>query len=235
MKGFLVVLLFGLVASSDVKGALNLDSITFDKLVGTQNFNVLVKFDKQYPYGDKEDAWKDFAKRMGEHKFNDLLLAQVGVQDYGDKLNDDLRERFGVKTDDFPVFKLFRKGSAEPITYTGAVKADDLTRFLKEELKIYIGLPGCLEGFDKLATGFLSANDKDARLVSAEKAAKALQGDDKATADTYVNAMKKIQAKGSDFLSSERKRLEKLIESKVSDDKKKAMRTKLNILASFTE
>ena len=31
-----------------------------------------------------------------------VLLAAVGVQDYGDKLNDDLRERFAVSSDLFP-------------------------------------------------------------------------------------------------------------------------------------
>ena len=54
---------------------------------------------------------KAFApSRVGELNLPDLLLAQVGVQDYGDKLNEDLRERFSVKADDFPVFFLFKAG-----------------------------------------------------------------------------------------------------------------------------
>ena len=59
---FFFFLLVVVAHTTDVKGAISLDSFTFDKLVGGF-FDVLVKFDKQYPYGDKEDAWKDLSGR----------------------------------------------------------------------------------------------------------------------------------------------------------------------------
>jgi hypothetical protein len=44
---------------------------------------VLVKFDKQYAYGDAEDVFKETAEKIGELK-TDLIVAEVGTQDYGD-------------------------------------------------------------------------------------------------------------------------------------------------------
>ena len=52
-----------------------------------------------------------FNHRVGELSVGDVLIASVGVQEYGEKLNEDLRERFSVKAEDYPVFKLFKKGA----------------------------------------------------------------------------------------------------------------------------
>ena len=50
---------------------------TFDRLIdGTRN--VIVRFDKEYSYGDEHDAWKDFAKTVGESSA-DMLVGDVGV------------------------------------------------------------------------------------------------------------------------------------------------------------
>merc|ERR1719421_1113842 len=119
MFAFFIALLIGWgVPTAAEKGIVELDAWTFDKIVDGSR-NVLVKFDKSYSYGDKEDAWKAVAKAVEDKP--GVLLAVVGVQDYGDKLNDDLRERFGVSTDDFPVFKLFLKGSEKPKDFGGEV------------------------------------------------------------------------------------------------------------------
>ena len=36
----------------------DLDNTTFDRIVG-QGLPVLVRVDKEYPYGDSDDAWKE--------------------------------------------------------------------------------------------------------------------------------------------------------------------------------
>eukprot|EP00993_Chasmostoma_nieuportense_P003760 NODE_4463_length_783_cov_52.100610_g4304_i0.p1 GENE.NODE_4463_length_783_cov_52.100610_g4304_i0~~NODE_4463_length_783_cov_52.100610_g4304_i0.p1 ORF type:complete len:253 (+),score=102.44 NODE_4463_length_783_cov_52.100610_g4304_i0:47-760(+) len=230
-----LMVLVGSAVSSDVPGVLALDSITFGKLVGRE-YDVLVKFDKQYPYGDKEDAFKEFASRIGGISAPALLLAQVGVQDYGDKLNDDLRERFSIKADDFPAFRLFPKGALTPVPYTGEVTSDALTRFLKEQLNLYIGLPGCLEAFDGLAKGFgaLDAATQQRRLQEADAMLLTLTAQDQPSGKFYVGVMKKVVSQGAHFPASEKLRLEKLLQSKITEDKKKQFRHKLNILPSFS-
>ena len=52
--GFLLAVVVSLCGAADIKGAIELDSFTFNKIVGTPHFDVIVKFDKAYPYGDEE-------------------------------------------------------------------------------------------------------------------------------------------------------------------------------------
>jgi len=197
---------------------------------------VLVKFDKSYAYGDKEDAFKDVAKTVSSMK-NSFLVADVGVEEYGDKENDDIRERFGIDKDAFPVFKLFKKGAAEkPIDYTGDVTKDGLIQFLKTEGGLYIALPGNLEPFDRIAAGLLSL-DKEAiegKLVEAETAQSVAKADEVDYAKFYVKTIKKLLERGMDHVEREKTRITKLQDGKLSDKKKKMFADRLNILASFT-
>jgi len=209
--------------------------LTFDKVVGSQ-FDVLVKFDKQYPYGDKEDAFKAFTERIGNTKSSRFLVAEVGVQDYGDKLNMDLSERFNVQTSSFPVYKLFKAGSTTPIEYTSDITADSLSAFVKQELKIWIGLPGCLEPFDKLAQQFMEASSEDSRnslLSNSAALAETVSEKEKESAQFYVLVMKRVAEKGKTWLSEEPGRISKLVASKITDQKKAQLKQRLNILLSF--
>lgn len=86
------------------KGCVELDELTFDKLV--KRFPAtLVKFDIAYPYGDKHEAYSSFAAEVAED-VDDLLVAVVGIKDYGDKDNAALGKRFSVK-ENYPDIKLF--------------------------------------------------------------------------------------------------------------------------------
>ena len=52
-----------------------------------QGTPVIVKFDKDYAYGEKEDAFKEFAGKVGAGS-SDVIVATVAVQEYGDKINE---------------------------------------------------------------------------------------------------------------------------------------------------
>ena len=98
------------------RGILKLDNTTFDRIVDGHR-NVLVRFDKEYAYGDENDAWKEFAKTVAESAA-DMLIADVGVSEYGDKDNADLADRYSIALDDFPQYRLFKR-SKDPLKYAG--------------------------------------------------------------------------------------------------------------------
>eukprot|EP00965_Chrysotila_dentata_P151012 4990410-Pleurochrysis_carterae.AAC.1 len=62
---------------------------TFDRIIDGSR-NVFVRFDKEYAYGEAHDAWKEYAKTVGESAA-DLLSADVGVS--GAPLADRARAR----------------------------------------------------------------------------------------------------------------------------------------------
>lgn len=62
--------------------------------------DVLLRIDKQYPYGDEHDAYKKVAEAVGTSSA-DLLVASLGVPTYGeDKENAEIAVRvIGCVTD----------------------------------------------------------------------------------------------------------------------------------------
>ena len=60
--------------------------------------------------------------------------------EYGEKENDQLRERFNINKEDFPVYKLFKQNEATAIDFKGEVKADELSKFVKANTRLWIGM-----------------------------------------------------------------------------------------------
>ena len=58
--------------------------------------------------------------------------------DWGDKENNDLMKRFDVNPQDYPVFKLFRKGY-KPVNFTGPVKVENLLKFTTDVTGLWFG------------------------------------------------------------------------------------------------
>lgn len=107
-----VVLIYSATAN---KGCVELDELTFDKVV--KKFQVvIVKFDIAYPYGEKHEAYIQFADDV--HSVSNLLVTVVGIKDYGDKDNANLGKRFSVG-EGYPKIKLFINGKTDSwIDYT---------------------------------------------------------------------------------------------------------------------
>lgn len=228
--------LIGVVFGANNQGVLSLDTWTFDKVVDGSK-NVLVKFDKEYAYGTPEDEFKEFAKMVGEmgKQSSGLVVAEVGKQDYGDKKNSDLHERFDIESEEFPVLKLFKKGSREPVSFSDEVNRDNLSLFVRSQAGIWIGIPGCLEEFDKLAEKFMKSESKsrDKYLNEATILLDGLDADSTDSGKAYVRIMKKVIKEGDSWVEKEISRVTKLKDGKVSEQKKKLFELRLNVLKSY--
>jgi len=220
------------VAAYTDRGILKLDNTTFDRIIdGTKS--VIVRFDKEYSYGDEHDAWKDFAGKVGDSSA-EMLVADIGVSEYGDKDNSDLSDRYSIKADDFPQYRLWLKGkasTADPITYKGDKKSDAFLRFVQAEAGVWVGLPGQLKEMDAIAKGF--GKDPSGSVKKAEAAAKGVGEKDADGAKYYVKVMTKLAA-SKDFITKETDRLQKMIDDgSVKATKKEQFGRRLNILSSF--
>jgi Endoplasmic reticulum protein ERp29, C-terminal domain./ERp29, N-terminal domain. len=189
-----------------------------------------------YPYGTKHDEFAKVAEAA--HTVPDLLVGEVGVKDYGEKENADLAERYKVNKDDFPVVKLFVAGVSEPYTFSDSeFTADNIKKFIRTKSNVHIGLPGCLEAFDKIAAKFSQANDPDVKKALLREAEDLWDNTtgraDQKTAEVYVKTMRKVLDKGDDFVSNELKRVQSLAKGKISKEKKEEMQQRINILHSF--
>ena len=131
---------------------------------------------------------------------------------------------------------MFKKGAAnEPLKFEGSVNEGALSAFLKQETGLYIGLPGNIEAFDKLAHGFLALDSAGTaeRLARAEEALAVAEESDVPSAKSYIKIMKRVQEKGAGFIDTETGRVKKLMGGKITDKKKELFGERLNILASF--
>lgn len=215
----------------ECKGCVSLDEYNFDKII-TKFKVVIVKFDVSYPYGEKEDVYSRLSSDVASNK--DLLVARVGVQDYGDKNNEALAKKYGITKEDFPVVLLFVDGRRDPIPFPVKKEwvIDDFRHFLRDNTDIYIGLPGCLQSFDKLAKTFVVAPKKEEILKEAEAMFESEK--EGSTAKIYIKLMKKIIGEGARFVQQELSRLNKIVkEGKINKTKKDELSQRINILHSF--
>eukprot|EP00930_Biecheleria_cincta_P061005 TRINITY_DN46579_c0_g1_i1.p1 TRINITY_DN46579_c0_g1~~TRINITY_DN46579_c0_g1_i1.p1 ORF type:complete len:247 (+),score=71.39 TRINITY_DN46579_c0_g1_i1:50-790(+) len=231
-------LLTGLAHAGDFN-IVNLDNNTMRLLVGKE-LPAFVRFDKEYAYGEKADAFKALAANASGAQ---VLIGAIGISTYGE-FNQDLAEKFGYKTPgkeidhvymdkNFPKFRLFPANGGESIEYSGDVTTDAMMLFLKKEAKIYFGLRGTLRDFDKFASEFMKASDKQQVLQRAKAAADKVDGADKETASYYVKAMEKSSS-SADWVQKEFDRLSKMVsDGKISVEKKDGMKVKMNRLSAF--
>merc|ERR1712139_611638 len=209
-------------------GALKLDNYTFDKVVGLKDTAVLAKFDQSYAYGEKEDEFKALCKSA--YAVPNFFIGEVPVQEYSDKDNDDLRERYELKKDDFPVYFLF-KGLEDKTKYDGEITADDLSAWLRRK-GVKMPSIGTIAEMDELVKKFLKEGMKDAEIEAAQKLADGDYKSDKKAA-IYVKVMKKVKEKGETYVKSESDRVQKIMQGKLNADKKQELSDKLKVLGVF--
>jgi endoplasmic reticulum protein 29 len=219
-----------LLVEATALGALKLDNYTLDKVLAVPEHSIFVKFDQSYAYGEKEDEFKALCKVA--YKAPKFLVGEVPVQEYGDKDNDDLRERYHLKKDDFPAYFLFNEANKEGLRYSGNIKADDMAAWLRRH-KIPVPAIGTIAEMDELAKKFMK--DQDSSHVDAAKklADETYKGDRKA--QMYLKIMEKIKAKGEAYVADETKRVGKILEGKLAAEKKDEMSDKIKVLGAFSK
>ncbi|XP_065367454.1 protein windbeutel [Calliphora vicina] len=229
-------LLSCVTVANNCAGCLDLDDINFDKTLKRFPY-ALVKFDIAFPYGEKHEAFSAFSK-VAHSVTDDLLIATVGIKDYGDNENKKLGERFNVDDKNYPAIFLFRNGEQKPIPLPSHmdVTLDNLKAFISSNTDLYIGREGCLKDFNDLAKNFANLEDSQQleRLALSKQSGESLSRDnEKSSAKIYYTFMEKIMKNGYKFVEEETKRLLRLKAGKVSDAKKAELKIKLNILESF--
>ncbi|XP_071572289.1 endoplasmic reticulum resident protein 29 [Temnothorax nylanderi] len=242
-SNLLLILVLVIAAShftvgDDCKGCVPLDSYSFDKVI--PRFKAaLVKFDVAFPYGGKHEQYASVAADTKDSQ--DLLIATVGVKDFGNKDNSDLAQRYNIKKDDFPVVLLFVQGKSTPIRFTPERDSDFtgeyLKRFIRSRSRVYLGLPGCVERLDRLAEEFKAAGEQDRQeiLKKARIFEETLPEEQREAAKIYVKTMEKILERGDVFVQTEETRVQGLLyRGKLSDQKKRTMEERRNILQSFS-
>merc|ERR1712218_193328 len=96
--------------------------------------------------------------------------------------------------------------------------------FLKQEAKVYFGLKGTLEVFDKLASEFMKATGKADVLNRAKVAAENASSKEKDAALYYVRHMGLALEKGIDWFKTEHDRIKWMLDERpkmLSSDKNK--------------
>lgn len=167
---------------------------------------------------------------------SDLLVAEVGVQDFGEKENTGLAEKYGVSKSDFPALRLFKSSAEDPVVFKEDWTANNIKDFIRRESGIRLVLDKCLAEYDELAERFMlsPAAERNDILQQAESSAAVQQSaDQKNIADNYIKLMHKVMERGDKFIASEKERLQNLMKGKISDGKKSQLQARLNVLHSF--
>lgn len=166
-----IFLVFSLKFSftSACKGCVNLDEYNFDKIIPKFEA-VIVKFDVAYPYGEKHETFSKFADELAGNK--EIIAAEVGVKDYGDKENEELAKKYGINDkEEMPAVKLFIKSSDNYVDLPkdAPFTVENLRNLIRDNTEVYIGLPGCLEKFDAVAMEFMGAGNREELIGHSEK------------------------------------------------------------------
>lgn len=258
----IALLIFGIIpalcapgAFAAAQGAVKLDNYTFDKWIGVPGQTVLVKFDESYAYGAKEDAFKELCKLA--YTVPGFSIGEVGVQEYGDKENNDIAEKFGLKKEDFPAYFLFKGSEDSKVRYEGfpdpvakqpsswdagedgpweppmltEINSENLIKWLRKH-GIKMPFPGGIPELDALVKSFLTDGMKDADVTAAQALADGDYKENKRAA-VYPKIMKKIKEKGEDYVATETARVTKVMAGKLTPEKKEEMDNKLKVLNVF--
>ena len=167
---------------------------------------------------------------MEEHEWTDPH-GRKGVSAH--QWNVKLAERYGIRQDEYPAFRLFTKGGGWKRYTKNNTDAADFRNWLRLEAGIYVGENVALREIDKIGLEYMQANEGERKdilsrvLVVAEKTvakAPGLQG----VVAAYIQAMSLVAKRGEGFIEKERKRIKRMLNNpSISAEKKKNFEDRL--------
>jgi len=225
-----------------IVGVVDLDEITFDKIVDGSH-NVLVSFvdgdnksnddeeedEEEGSTESDEDSSTDFsteletvAEKFGKH--SGIILARVDAADAFD-----ITEKLEVNS--YPTLMLFQKGEKKPEKYDGEMNADKIEAFLGSK----VGFPAVVEELEDIVKKFKAdPSSRQDILKEAKAVVEELDEEKKNLGEYYLKVMEKVIKKGNDHVTNEAKRLSLIIEKGSALKEKLAeMKQRLDILRSF--
>lgn len=225
-----------------IVGVVDLDEITFDKIVDGSH-NVLVSFvdgDNKSTDDEEDDEEEDstesdeesntdfsteletVAEKFGKH--SGVILARVDAADAFD-----VTEKFEVNS--YPTLMLFQKGEKKPEKYDGELNADKIEEFLGSK----VGFPAVVEELEDIVKKFKAdVSSREDILKEAKAVVEGLDEEKKNLGEYYLKVMEKVMKKGNDHVINETKRLSSIIEKGSALKEKLAeMKQRLDILRSF--
>ncbi|CAE7919412.1 ERP29 [Symbiodinium necroappetens] len=204
-----LVVIWALPAVAADYNVINLDNATFPLLVGRRGWPpVLVRFDREYPFGEKADAFKAVAAVVAKSS-SSTLMASVGISTYGEKQNQDVARRFGLIPEDkeelqnsdmdklFPKILYFKPGDLEGQLYNGKVTKAGLLKFLGIEEKTCDVLTGefCNEEQKRQLTSLSGKSPEElGKLLETltKRSAQTLKKEERKEVDGQLAVLKKV-------------------------------------------
>ncbi|CAJ1399288.1 unnamed protein product [Effrenium voratum] len=164
------------------------------------------------------------------HVVPSFFAAEVPVQRFNDKDNDDVRIRFNLTFDDFPAFYIF-KDSMPSIRYTDATQAPNMIRWLRSH-GIMMPSIDSIDELDEVVDQFLKQPEQR-YLETMRDLAKKYSTDFKAS--MYVKIMERSLEKGPGYAAEEIDRVMKILQGKVHPQKRSELADKLKVLKVFAK
>lgn len=196
----------------DSKGVLNLDALTYKKLIPSDKYTCLVFVYSKAGVGDygtdslRSDYYAFAKKALTEGESDELLFTQIVVNG-ADNLN--LATRLGMKKDfQYPQLFLIKRGEKKAIPYptTSPFRLYELVVFTSKHSSFYLKQAGRTKLLNKLRSDFIGANSKDERskvLADARSAIETLPSIEKLDAEYHLGVLEKIHADGLHELTDE--------------------------------
>uniref|UniRef100_A0A7N0TUU9 protein disulfide-isomerase n=1 Tax=Kalanchoe fedtschenkoi TaxID=63787 RepID=A0A7N0TUU9_KALFE len=208
---------------------------TFDKVVLDETKDVLVEFYAPW-CGHCKSLAPVYEKVAAAFKLDeDVVIANLDADKHKD-----LAEKYGVSG--YPTLKFFPKKNKAGEDYDGGRDLDDFVTFINEKCGTYrdakgqlTSKAGIVESLDPLVKELLAASDEGRKevLSKLEEEIEKLEGSALKHGKIYSKVAKSFLSKGSDYVTKEIARLERILEKSISEAKAEELTLKKNILSTF--